>query len=174
MAIFSDMNPGVCVLLDPLTLILIVDIYVSVYKFSFKICQLKIYIIRLIVLPWEQFLWIHLCKWQKQHYIGPYCKNSMYCNYSTTSLNTTILQVLVHLVHIYFACTYGCHTSLSTDFSVGGVGLQMDPYPSALIHGHIATYHNAHICSQVNMATICWPTATKNEGFISIIIKELE
>ena len=53
---------------------------------------------------------------KRQQYTG-LNKHTKYCNCSTTALNMIILQIFVHLVHIYLVLTLGYHISLSIDFS---------------------------------------------------------
>ena len=72
-----------------------------------------------------------------------YCKNAIII--TTTSLITIILHLLVGIVHIYLVLTFGCHNSLSIDFSL--VEGPNGPSPlTALTRGHIADY-NAPVLS---------------------------
>ena len=56
---------------------------------------------------------------ERQQYIGLYCKNTRYCNYNSTALNTTILHIPIDLVHIYLVCE---HLIVITHLDVSGEG----------------------------------------------------
>ena len=85
---------------------------------------------------------------KNQLYIGLYYTYTKYCNYSTTAMNTIILHMIFHVVHIDLVLTCGCHVSLSIDFRREEGHSNGHP-PAALTHGDIANDHNAPMLSLV-------------------------
>ena len=100
----------------------IFGIYVYVCTSSFRICHLNLYQTHSITIAMATIYMdtgLQLCKWKDSNILAYIVRHIEYCNYSTLVLNTIILNLLVHFIHIYLVITFGCHTSLSIDFSTG-------------------------------------------------------
>ena len=92
-----------------------------IYLLYFDLLVLLCYIsfISMEVLVWNKSKY-NICKWNGSNIIiDLYCKNTEYCNYSTISMNTVILYVLINSVHIYLMLPCGSYSLLSIDFSRG-------------------------------------------------------
>ena len=95
----------------------IFGIYVQVCTTSLPICHLNLYQTHIITMA-ICYIDAPFCKWKYSSILTYIIQNTKYCNYSIiAALNTTILNLLVDVVHIYIVLTFGCHNSLSIDFS---------------------------------------------------------